>query len=438
MSAPDQIQVREYEYLTRLDKRRPGCHDLTNKQFSALREFVLSNLDDSSASPCELMHLCSPPGIGEAFQLRNYVGVVELADGLQIEILPKIEIAEGMDCSDQDVFLKMLSALGTDYSFKSFDGAHVGHTETTLFEVFISMFVDEATKLVRAGLRSAYIETADELSFVKGRIDFSRMVAKGAIHAERLPVAYDEFRLDRPENRLIKTTLMMLRRRTHSSENARNIARLLPAFESVGISHNIDADLAKCVSNRGTKRYGMLLGWCRVFLKGQSFTMFRGRNVATALLFPMERVFEDYVGQQLRLTAIRSHAVRKVDLQVHTKWLFDNKRVSLRPDIVCERRDGTLVVLDTKWKRVSKARDLSAADMHQMYAYGRRYRADGEEVQQVILLYPWHKGVKPGLQVNESFISADGVKVDMFFVDLANMKKSMDELVVVVGGECSI
>ncbi len=303
-----------------------------------------------------------------------------------------------------------------------------------LFETFISMFVAEATRLVRAGLRSAYVETADELPYVKGKIDFSRMAAQGTIHAERLPVVYDEFRLDRPENRLIKTTLLMLQRRARNNDNARAITRLLPALEDVGVSHNVDADFARCVVNRGTKRYTMLLAWCRVFLKGESFTMFRGRNVATALLFPMERVFEDYVGQQLRLAAIRSRALRKVELQVHTEWLFDDQQVSLRPDIVCERHDGRLV-LDTKWKRVSKARDLSAADMHQMYAYGRRYRADGEEVQRVVLLYPWHKGVVPGLQVKEGFTSPDGVRVDLFFVDLARMGESVGEIIGVAGND---
>lgn len=426
------IVVREFEYLTWLDKRKPNCHGLTNKQFAALREFVLSNQDDYADTPRELMHLCSPPGIGEAFQLRNYVGVVELADGMQIEILPKIEISQDSSSTDREVFLKMLSALGADYSFKSLEGAHVGSAAIPLFETFISMFVAEATKIVRAGLRSAYVETADELTYVRGKIDFHRIAVQGAVHAERLPVVYDEFLLDRPENRLIKTTLLMLKRRTRNSDNASQITRLLPSFEGVGVSRNVDADFSRCVSNRGTKRYAMLLGWCRVFLKGQSFTMFRGRNVATALLFPMERVFEDYVGQQLRVAAIRSHVLRRVDLQVHTEWLFDGKQVSLRPDIVCERHDGRLVVLDTKWKQVSKAGDLSVADMHQMYAYGRRYRADGEEVQRVLLLYPWHKGVKPGLWEKGSFVSPDGVRVDLFFVDLANMGKSVGKLLEVV------
>ena len=103
----------------------------------------------------------------------------------------------------------------------------------------------------------------------------------------------------------------------------------------------------------------------------------------------------------------------------------------LRPDILCERHDGRLVVLDTKWKRVDGLRDLSVADMHQMYAYGKRYRCKGEQMQHVVLLFPWHRGkernLKPGLLPEGRRVSPDGVQVDMFFLDLSNKRATIDE-----------
>ena len=424
------IVAREYEYLTRFNRKQRGCHDLTNDEFNALREFVLENSVGDADDPLELMRLCSPPGIGEAFQLRNYVGVIELANGLQIEVLPKIDIAAGRHITDREIFLRMLSTLGSDVSFKALSDSHVSTAEMPLFEIFIGMFLEEANRLVRMGLKSAYVETHGEERFVRGKIDFAREFRKNPVHAEYFNIVFDEFELDRPENRLIKTTLLYLKGVTRNADHSRSITSLLPAFETVSVSRNIDADFARCVINRATKVYGTLLGWCRVFLKGESFTMFKGNSVATALLFPMEKIFEDYVGQCLRLESIRRKALRRVELQAQTQWLFEDHRIRLRPDILCEKHDGHLVVLDTKWKRVSGPRDLSVADMHQMYAYGQRYRCAGEMMQRVILLFPWHKDVKPGLLESGKHISKDGVQVDMFFVDLANMDKSMDELLV--------
>ena len=85
-------------------------------------------------------------------------------------------------------------------------------------------------------------------------------------------------------------------------------------------------------------------------------------------------------------------------------------------------------MLDTKWKRVYGPKDLSVADMHQMYAYGQRYRVEGEEMQHVVLLYPWHEGVQPGLILEGRHVSSDGVQVDMFFFDLSNAAASVSSL----------
>lgn len=435
MRRTDDITIREFEYLTASTVRRGDCKHVSERQFNALREFVLTNREGES--PLELMRLCSPPRVGEAIQAQNYVGVIQLSDGLQIEVLPKIDMSSDSDCSDREVFLEMLRDLGGDVPFRPFDMAHVETSRLPLLEIFIAMFLADASDLVRRGLRSAYVIVESEERFVRGKIDFSRESRSNPAHAERFNVVYNEFLLDRAENRLIKTTLERLRRISRNSENVRAASRLLSAFDGVGTSRNVDADLARCVSDRSTMRYGTLIAWCRVFLKGQSFTMFRGQNVANALLFPMERVFEDYVGKMLRRISV-PHGLRQVELQAQTEWLFEGHKVSLRPDILCTCHDGRRVVLDTKWKRVYGARDVATSDMHQMYAYGQRYTTAGEKMQHVLLLYPWHEGVKPGVMREERFVSKDNVQVDLFFVDLANARHSLRELAELISDPSSL
>lgn len=424
------IQVREYDYLV-TGPSGGNCRHLDKSEFAALREFVLENRSDDEDDPRELMRLCSPRGMGEAIQLLNYVGVVELRDGTQIEILPKIDIAHGVEGEDQLIFLRMLRELGSSMSFKSLDNARLKTDRAPLFEVFVAMFVAEASSLVRTGLRSAYVERNSEESYIRGKIDFARQVKSSPAHAERIHVIHDEFLVDRPENRLIKTTLIYLRGASRSNENVRAIRRLLSVFEEVGRSHNVDADFARCVRSRETAAYQNLLSWCRVFLKHESFTTFSGQSVASALLFPMERVFEDYVGHVLRRTAYAEGQLNKVLLQAQSEWLFERK-APLRPDILCECIAGRRVVLDTKWKRVTSERDLSTADLYQMYAYGKRFATTDEQVQHVVLLYPWHKEVCRGLYREARHTSKDGVQVDVFFVDLENMDRSIQGLLALI------
>lgn len=425
------VVAREYEFLVPADLGRTNCHAIGTESFAALREFALANREGNS--PLELMRLCSPRGIGEAIQLQNYVGVVELRDGLLVEILPKIDIAPGAGTDDRKVFAHMLEELETGISFRSFDRTGLTTGKAPLFEVFVSMFLDEAADLVRRGIRSAYVAVESEEKYVRGKIDFSREARKSAARAHMTNLVHDELLPDRPENRLTKATLLYLRRNSRDNGNVRRATQLLPAFEGVGRCANIDADLARCVDDRSTRAYGTLIAWCRVFLRGESFTMFKGENVATALLFPMEKVFEDYVGRLLRRKATHDASIDRVELQATGQWLFEGRRISLRPDILCKCSNGRCVVLDTKWKRVYGPRDLSVADMHQMYAYGQRYRADGESMQHVVLLYPWHEGVNPGMMPDGRHVSCDGVQVDMFFFDLSSAAESVSVLLETVG-----
>lgn len=430
MARRQPIVVREYDYLT-MSEDGGNCRRLSQSEFSALRAFVLENRSDDGDNPLELMRLCSPRGIGEAIQLLNYVGVVEFHDGMQIEILPKIEVGEDSEGKSRKVFLRMLRELGSGVSFKSLDAARLRTDRMPLFEVFVAMFVAEASDLVRTGLRSAYVSRRSAESCVRGKIDFAREIKSNPAHAERIHVIHDEFLVDRPENRLVKTTLVFLRGASRSNENARAVRRLLSAFEEVGISHNVDADFARCVRSRETTAYRNLLSWCRVFLKHESFTTFSGQSLASSLLFPMDRVFEDYVGRVLRRKAYGEGRLAKVRLQATGEWLFEHK-APLRPDILCECLNGRRVILDTKWKRVTTEKDLSTADLYQMYAYGKRFARGDGLMQHVVLLYPWHSGVCRGLFREARHVSVDNVQVDVFFVDLGEMYKSMADLLALI------
>lgn len=424
------IVAREYEFLVPEDAGRSNCHAAGADGFAALREFVLANKEDDNS--LDLMRLCSPRGIGEAIQLQNYVGVVELSDGLQVEILPKIDISPESGVSDREVFVRMLAELGSDLTFKMFERAELASGEAPLFEVFVRMFLEETSDLVRRGIRSSYVTVESEERFIRGKINFARESKKNPARALMTNLIHDELLPDTPENRLVKTALIYLRRSSRDGRNLRSVARLLPAFEDIGVSRNIDADLARCVRSRLTRNYEVLLSWCRIFLSGESFTMFRGDAIATALLFPMESIFQDYVGKMLRRYAMHDGALRRVELQATGQWLFEGHRVSLRPDILCECNNGRRVVLDTKWKRINGPGDLSVADMHQMYAYGQRYRSESENMQHVVLLYPWHRDIQPGMMRSGRHVSSDGVQVGLFFIDLSNIQRSLRELLALV------
>lgn len=86
-------------------------------------------------------------------------------------------------------------------------------------------------------------------------------------------------------------------------------------------SADYKGDFAKYISDRNMKDYNTALMWCRVFLMGKSFTSFAGSEIALALLFPMETLFENYVAAILKKKLSRSDFT--VSVQDRTYHLFN-------------------------------------------------------------------------------------------------------------------
>lgn len=398
-----------------------GYQELPERTFDALEAFILANNTGDGTDAIELLSVSARRGIGKIITARNYVGLITMADGTVIEILPKIT-GNGVSVADtKRIFLEMLKTL-KDVTFKDFNVSHLHTDRLSLLEIFIKMFLDEVSVLTKQGLKAAYTPIEDNERFYKGKLLASQNIKYNLVSKERFFVRYDDFNINRLENRLIKSTLRFLLKQTADSRNRQNTSRLLTFFDSVETSKSYEADFSKCICDRSMSHYEKALSWCRVFLCGNSFTAFAGSEVALALLFPMEKVFESFVATKFRKYLGSDISLRTQDTRFS---LFDSptRAFALRPDIVLEF-DGHTVVMDTKWKLLSdNARNsgISQSDMYQMYAYSKKYNADS-----IVLLYPHSDAVN---RSNIRYTSDDNVKVNVSFIDLRNADESFTDLI---------
>lgn len=77
-----------------------------------------------------------------------------------------------------------------------------------LLDVFINMFLDELDILVKQGIRKGYIRERENLHTLKGKLNFNENIKHNLIHKKRFFCEYDDFNPNRPENKLIKSTLL--------------------------------------------------------------------------------------------------------------------------------------------------------------------------------------------------------------------------------------
>lgn len=320
---------------------------------------------------------------GDFLQAQNYVGIIQAKSGDSLEILPKIHDNDNSNNEEavensKKILLTMLKTLKS-HPFKNINIANLKSLNLPLLEIFISMFLDEVSKLIKIGIKSDYVELEDNLKFLKGKLKISEQIRKNIVHKERFYVCYQEFSTDRAENRLIKSTLEFLYKRSKSSKNQRLIREYLFIFDEISSSSDINADFSRLKLNRQTKHYEKALLWSKIFLQNKSFSPYKGNDVAFALLFDMNTLFESYVGNFIK------KKFPGTALQHSEKHLVENPRsFRLRPDIFLEGK----FIADTKWKIVKSRDDISQADLYQLYAYGKKY-----ECVRLYLVYPRISGV---------------------------------------------
>ena len=401
---------------------------LDDRSFQSLKNFVAENNDPTSDVE-QAFSLHRKKG-KDFIRVKNYAGVVETRQGTTIEILPKIYQAQNTNNSEQikaskNILLKMLRSL-KNTPFKTIDQAHLKASRLPIFEVFISVFLKEMEVLLKRGIKHFYSSISENQKYLKGHLVFHENLKTNLVHRERFFVEYDEFKADIPQNRILKTAMFYLKDKSKSAKNKRQIISLLALFDEVGLCKNIEKDLQTVnVQNRLFNYYGVALNWAKVFLQNKSFTSYKGQHLNSAILFPMETLFESYVAHRLKQycpdfdisTQDRKHYLLN-DLS------SNQQKFRLRPDLVIKTGTNTRVA-DTKWKMInqnlaSKNYLISQADMYQLYAYGKKYQIQNGSIR-LVLIYPKHQCFNQVLL----FRYEDFLEIDIVPFDFENEESSL-------------
>jgi len=356
--------------------------------FAALRQLALGT-DDTDA----LLTLTARKG-REFIRFRTYVGRMQLTDGTQIEILPKL----GEPANARQTLLTMLRSLRNS-PFRILN-ARTGSARLPLWEVFVTAFLDLLEPLLHQGMQRAYVATERNERFWKGQFQPARQQRENQHHAERLAVRYESLTADVPPNRILKTALLYVNNQTAFASNQQRIQRVLMALADVPVSESIAADEAATRRvSRLFARYEPALRWSAALLNRQLPGIRAGSVAGQSLLFPMERVFEEFVAHGIQrywpdggVVSVQESSAHLVDEHV------GSPKFRLRPDILIRQADRTLV-LDTKWKQLNGLNEagnygIDQSDLYQLYAYGKKYAATD-----LFLIYPANETFQKPLSV---------------------------------------
>lgn len=398
------ICVVEYE--------RKSKQDLTEQNFNQLKEMCLQD---------EYKDIFSYQNGKICF--KNYAGVLELKSGDFIEVLPKICFSENKQDECRTIFRNMIATLKSNY-YKAFDNTNINCGKFPLMEIFITVFLNELDNLIRLGVRKNYVKVSENSNFIKGKIKILNNIKYNSTHKERNYIEYSKFIENIPENIILKTCLIYLQNKTTDIYNKKRINEALFVFDEIRVTYNIANEFNKICLNRLNMYYETPLELAQIFLMGNSFLPQTGKTNLLSLMFPLEKLFEEYVFFNLKKE--HKDKFKTIKAQSNPYYLIESEnKFKLKPDIVMEN-DKTIMILDTKWKLLDMNSNdgkynISQSDLYQLYAYGKKYKQKqiekGSDKQiKLFLIYPMTE--KFNIAKTWNYEKDDSLPIDIIPYDL--------------------
>ena len=390
---PGSIVVREYARLTT----------------SPLPE---SSLDEAQISQTAFDWLCSlAAGFRRSgaqllqqegrqwLRLDSHVGVLESPCGQVIEILPKHHDAGDCQQSARKLLCKLITS-ALELPSREVQQAGLQLFDTSLSEWAMRQFLLVLEYLLKRGLRFDYQRIEEEQRFLRGQLDVVKQMRQPPGRQHCFQIRHDVFLPDRPENRLLQSALMLVCKTAQDADNWRLAHELAGMLHDLPGSRDISADFHAWRNDRLMAHYQLVKPWCELILYRHMPQVVAGDFRGISLLFPMERLFEQYVARWLRQRLLPGAMLSTQSIR-HSLCIHEGQPMfQLKPDLLIEQ-GGKTWVLDTKWKRLDEGKrqdkyGLSQADFYQLFAYGQRYlQGQGD----MALIFPAWRGFKQPLPV---------------------------------------
>ncbi|MCK9608046.1 MAG: McrC family protein [Methylomonas sp.] len=382
------IVVREYARLT--TDSVVSTLDQATVSTSAF-EWLCNLAASFNRSGASLLHLENRRWL----RLDNYVGILETPCGTLLEVLPKHtdEANDQAIEASRQLLTKML-AVALDLPVRTTDKTDIQTFRHPLLEWIMKQFVLSLDLLIKRGLRFDYRRIEEEQRYLRGQLDINKQMRQPPGRAHIFNIRHDLFLVDGPENRLIKSALMLVCKATQQPDTWRLSHELAGLLADLPSSKDVPAEFLKWRNDRLMAHYQPVRPWCELVLGQHMPLALRGKTHGISLLFPMEKLFERYVEVNLRKQFPIPYSLKPQAASQSLCTHQEKSMFQLKPDFLILRGHQTCLVLDTKWKRISSSKDenkygLSQSDFYQMFAYGHKYLAGKGEM---LLIYPLTKG----------------------------------------------
>jgi 5-methylcytosine-specific restriction enzyme subunit McrC len=366
---------------------------------------------------------------------QQIVGVI-VADGVTLEILPKIEDHDGSGEAEATATRRnLVHMLARVIDLDIADGpiTDLDWQRDNLLEILITLFCDRLFEAVHRALPRRYVGHEEDRAALRGRLDAKRQFTMLAASPQHLACRYEELSADIALNRIMKAAIMRLRNHARAERNQRRLAELSFAFAEVTTTPARELPWGEVVIDRTNRAWSQLIELAKLLLGERFQTTSGGGARGFSLLFEMNTLFEEFVGRTLQRRMARG--AYRICLQGPQKLALTDipsgkDRFAMRPDIVLRRGTEPSLIIDTKWKRLKGQADdpghgVAQADIYQMMAYAHVYGC-----ARMLLLYPHCAGLgrEAGMVSEHRINGTDDARIAVATLSLADPTRVAERL----------
>jgi 5-methylcytosine-specific restriction enzyme subunit McrC len=315
-------------------------------------------------------------GINKGVKFKQYVGVIQV-DDLLIEILPKTDKVSSAD-NWRSLLLNMLKTC-KKLKATTYGSAFVKKQNINLLELYFSLYIAELNQLIRQGLIKKYKLEESNQNALRGKLLFQKNIQYNLVHKQRFFTQHQVYDINHDLHQLLFSALLVVEKLSFGKSLFEHCKLTKLFFNGITPSKNISRTIDSFELNRKTMPYKNAFELARLILLNYSPDISSGKEKMLALLFDMNKLWEEYVFIKLRNHFSGSpYTLFSQD----KKYFWGNSM--LRPDIVVYNNNSKKVeiIIDTKWKIINNT-DISVHDLRQMYTYSKFWNTPN-----TVLLYP--------------------------------------------------
>ena len=255
----------------------------------------------------------------------------------------------------------------------------------------LSIFLNS---LIKRGFYKNYIVIEEDLSMLKGKIDFSKSIKTNIINQKRLICKYDILSIDILFNQIIKATLNKLINYKNIDEKLKDklivLNRYFIKIKDIKINNNTFKSLK---FHRNNIHYKVIINICKLVHKNLILDKNTKDNSGKFFIVEneektMHRIYEKFVLNFYKFHSKNDNDYKKYKLKVKAKkieWQIneikedknsdnkDNIIPNMKTDITIYNK-GKCLIIDTKfYKEILKEHNgkkmIRASHLYQIYAY---------------------------------------------------------------------